>query len=50
MALLVEANSLHNEGVLGTDEFKVINTRLLGLFSMPPQDGSTLTEVASKPG
>jgi hypothetical protein len=50
MALLVEANNLHNEGVLGTDEFKSINTRLLDLFSSPRQEGSSLTEAGSTPG
>jgi hypothetical protein len=50
MALLVEANNLHNEGVLGTDEFKSINTRLLDLFSGPRQEGSNLTEAGSTPG
>jgi hypothetical protein len=50
MGLLVEANDLHNEGVLGTDEFKVINTRLLDLFSRPGEDSSSLTETGSTSG
>jgi hypothetical protein len=47
MALLVEANQLHNEGVLVTDGFKVINTRLLELFSTPRVSTSTHTEPQS---
>ena len=47
MALLVEANQLHNEGVLATDGFKVINTRLLDLFSTPRVSNSTHTEPQS---
>jgi hypothetical protein len=47
MALLVEANQLHNEGVLVTDGFKVINTRLLDLFSTPRVSTSTHTEPQS---
>jgi len=47
MALLVEANQLHNEGVLVTDGFKVINTRLLELFSTPRVNTSTHTEPQS---
>lgn len=35
MELLRAANDLHNTGELGTHEFKVINTRLLDLFSEP---------------
>lgn len=50
MALLVEANDLHNEGVLATDGFKVINTRLLDLFSTPRVSTSTNTEPQSTPG
>lgn len=50
MSLLVEANDLHNEGALGTDEFKVINTRLLDLFTTRRDDSSALTETGSTPG
>jgi hypothetical protein len=50
MALLVEANQLHNEGVLATDGFKVINTRLLDLFSTPRVSTSTDTEPQSTLG
>ncbi|MGD2059780.1 MAG: hypothetical protein PVF87_02845 [Acidimicrobiia bacterium] len=35
MALLREANDKHNEGELATEDFKVINTRLLDLFTEP---------------
>lgn len=35
VALLVEINSLHNDGVLDTDTFKTINTRLIGLVANP---------------
>jgi len=50
MALLVEANQLHNEGVLATDGFKVINTRLLDLFSTPRVSNSSHTEPQSTVG
>lgn len=39
MHLLREANDLHNEGELSTDDFKQINTRLLDLFSPPAEPG-----------
>lgn len=35
--LLREANRLHNEGRIPTDDFKVINTRLLGVFDDPEE-------------
>lgn len=38
MRLLREANDLHNDGTLETDDFKKINTRLLDLFSVPKAD------------
>lgn len=47
MALLVEANDLHNKGILPTVEFKVINTRLLGLFGSPRANTSKLSEAGS---
>jgi hypothetical protein len=50
MALLVEANQLHNEGVLATDGFKVINTRLLDLFSTSRVSTATHAEPQSTPG
>lgn len=37
MSLLREANDLHNTGDLGTEDFKVINTRLLDLFAQPSE-------------
>lgn len=36
MRLLREVNDLHNDGTLPTDEFRVINTRLLDLVVRPP--------------
>lgn len=45
MALLVEANDLHNKGTLPTEEFKVINTRLLDLFGAPRTNTSRLSEA-----
>ncbi|HEX6301160.1 MAG TPA: hypothetical protein VF148_11900 [Acidimicrobiia bacterium] len=38
MRLLREANDLHNDGTLETDDFKKINTRLLDLFFVPKDD------------
>jgi hypothetical protein len=35
MQLLRQANDLHNDGTLKTEDFKKINTRLLDLFSAP---------------
>lgn len=35
MRLLRQANDLHNDGTLHTNDFKKINTRLLDLFSAP---------------
>jgi hypothetical protein len=35
MRLLRQANDLHNDGTLKTNDFKKINTRLLDLFSAP---------------
>lgn len=35
MALLREANDKHNAGELATEDFKIINTRLLDLFAEP---------------
>jgi hypothetical protein len=32
IGLLRQSNELHNNGTLSTDEFKTLNTRLLGLF------------------
>lgn len=50
MTLLVEANDLHNKGILPTGEFKVINTRLLDLFASPRDTGSRLSGAGSTPG
>lgn len=47
MALLVEANDLHNNEILSTAEFKVINTRLLDLFAGPQDNRSKLSEAGS---
>jgi hypothetical protein len=35
MRLLRQANDLHNDGTLDSQDFKKINTRLLDLFSAP---------------
>ena len=47
MALLVEANDLHNNEILSTAEFKVLNTRLLDLFAGPQDNRSKLSEAGS---
>lgn len=49
MALLVEANDLHNKGILPTEEFKVNNTRLLDLFAAPRGNDSRMSEAGSTP-
>lgn len=49
MSLLVEANDLHNKGTLPTEQFKVINTRLLDLFVAPRGNNSKLSEAGSTP-
>lgn len=49
MTLLVEANDLHNKGTFPTEEFKVINTRLLDLFAGPRGANSSLSEAGSAP-
>jgi hypothetical protein len=48
MRLLQEANRLHNTGILATEQFKEINTRLLDLFTAP-QDGAGGVSGASSP-
>lgn len=45
MKLLRDANELHNEDELPTEDFKEINTRLLGLFAGPEDENE---EVAAK--
>lgn len=40
MGLLRDANDLHNNNILATEDFKVINTRLITLFSVP-KSGAT---------
>ncbi len=49
MTLLVEANDLHNKGILQTEEFKGINTRLLDLFTAPRDSVSRLSGAGSSP-
>lgn len=50
MALLVEANALHNQDLVPTDDFKVINTRLLDLFATPRDESPRLSEAGSASG
>lgn len=50
MGLLVEANDLHNQGVLPTEGFRVINTRLLDLFAGPRSSTSRMSEAGSSSG
>jgi hypothetical protein len=45
MGLLREANDLHNDGLLDTDDFKKVNTRLLDLFTVPQGDTDELSEA-----
>lgn len=47
MSLLREANDLHNDGRLETDDFKKINTRLLDLFTHPTRDEGEYSETVS---
>lgn len=44
MSLLREANDLHNDGLLDTDDFRKINTRLLDLFTVPEDDTGQVSE------
>jgi hypothetical protein len=48
MRLLREANDLHNDGTLETDDFKKINTRLLDLFFLPRDDNGDYKGAASQ--
>lgn len=48
MRLLREANDRHNDGTLGSDDFKKINTRLLDLFSVPKDDRGDYKGAASR--
>lgn len=49
IGLLREANELHNLGELTTEDFKTINTRLLGLFSSSGQQDLAATESGLSP-
>jgi hypothetical protein len=48
MRLLREANDLHNDGTLETDDFKKINTRLLDLFFVSKDDNGDYGGAASR--
>lgn len=48
MGLLRQANDLHNDGTLGTADFKKINTRLIDLLSAPHDDAGESPEVSSR--
>lgn len=48
MRLLREANELHNDGTLETDDFKKINTRLLDLFFVPKNDSGDYKGASSR--
>lgn len=42
MRLLLEANRMHNDGTLPTQDFKTLNTRLLEAVTAPAADNSSV--------
>lgn len=48
MRLLREANDLHNEELIPTEDFKLLNTRLLDLFSPPRERPGETGQTSSR--